>query len=163
MSASPSAVAQAASAQVADLLDAHRVLLEHSLRDRLLDGPVVASGAPLQRYLVATMGDSRTERLRVLFLDGGNRLLADELVARGSTGGVPASVRMILNRALELHAAALIVVHNHPGGQADPSPVDIAFTRKLAEAGRYLAIVLHDHLIVAGDVCTSLRARGVLS
>ncbi|MEI9851559.1 MAG: JAB domain-containing protein [Sphingomonas sp.] len=148
------------SRDVANVLEAHRELLEHSLRDRLLDAPLTASGAQLERYLVATMGDRRTERLRTLFLDGGNRLLSDELVAEGSVRSVPAAARAIINRALELEAAALLLVHNHPGGHTEPSPADIAFTRAIAEVGRHLAITVHDHLIVAGSICTSLRARG---
>lgn len=162
LSASSAAIARETSGQVASLLDAHHALLEHSLRDRLLDAPVTASGAELERYLVATMGDARTERLRVLYLDAGNRLICDELIAEGGPSFIPVSVRRILNRALELHAAALILVHNHPGGSPEPSQADITFTRKIAEAGKHLAITLHDHLIVAGSACVSLRARGVL-
>lgn len=143
------------------LLDAHRAFLAHSLRDRLLDAPITASGAALNRYLIATMGDIRSERMRALYLDGGNRLIADEVIADGDPAGLRVSTRLVLNRALELHAAAMILAHNHPGGSAEPSREDIAFTQRLADAGRLLSIRLHDHLIVSGSVCISLRVRGV--
>lgn len=160
--ASSDAVAGETSHEVASLLDAHHALLEHSLRDRLLDAPVTASGPELEQYLVATMGDARSERMRVLYLDGGNRLISDELIAEGDPGSVVISSRRILNRALELQAAGMIVIHNHPGGSIEPSPEDIVFTTRLADAAKLLAIRLHDHLIVAGSICTSLRARGAL-
>jgi DNA repair protein RadC len=163
LGADPASVAAITSAAAADLLGAHRELLEHSLRDRLLDAPVTASGKELERYLVATMGDSRTERLRALFLDGGNRLLSDELMAQGKAARVSVSARAIIARALALDAAALLLVHNHPGGRLEPSPDDIAFTRAIVEAGRHAAIMVHDHLIVAGSTCVSLRARGLLA
>jgi len=159
--ASSKAIEEEASTEVVGLLDAHRAFLEHSLRDRLLDAPITASGPALERYLVATMGDIRSERMRALYLDGGNRLIADEVIAEGDPSCLAVSTRSILNRALDLHAAALILVHNHPGGSAEPSPEDVAFTRRLAEAGGILAIRLHDHLIVSGSTCTSLRMRGV--
>lgn len=161
LGAGAAAIGRETSEQVVSLLDAHRALLEHSLRDRLLDAPVSASGAALERYLVATMGDARIERLRALYLDAGNRLIADELVADGDPAGVTTSPRKILNRALELQAAALILVHNHPGGSLEPSPDDVSFTLQVAEAGRLLSVTLLDHLIVAGSSCVSLRTRGV--
>lgn len=159
--ASSKAVADETSDEVVGLLDAHRAFLEHSLRDRLLDAPITASGTALNRYLIATMGDIRSERMRALYLDGGNRLIADEVIADGDPVGLKVSTRSVLNRALELHAAALILVHNHPGGSAEPSREDIVFTQRLAEAGRLLSVRLHDHLIVCGSICTSLRVRGV--
>jgi DNA repair protein RadC len=157
-----SRLARAAGEGIAELADAHRALLEHSLRDRLLDMPITMSGGALERYLVATLADCPTERLRALYLDRGNRLISDEMISEGSSGKVAASTRAIVNRALELEASALIFVHNHPGGNAQPSPQDVAFTRKMAEIGRHLGIAVHDHLIVAGSRCTSLRARGDL-
>lgn len=155
-------MARETSGQVVSLLDAHRTLLDYSLRDRLLEAPVQATGEDLKRYLIATLADCRTERLRVLFLDSGNRLLADELIAEGDAARVWVTPRMILNRALDVQAVGLILVHNHPGGRPEPSEEDLAFTRRVAEAGRHLTITLHDHLIVAGDACVSLRARGAL-
>lgn len=136
--------------------------MEHSLRNRLLDEQITASGDDLRRYLIATMGDRRTERLRALYLDSGNRLISDEVVADGTPSGIWAEPRSILKRALELNAAALIVVHNHPGGQMSASERDRRFTRALADASGPLGIRLQDHLIVAGDRCLSLRAEGLI-
>jgi DNA repair protein RadC len=155
-------LARAADERIAELIMAHRALLAHSLRDRLLDTPLTMSGKDLERYLVATMADCPTERLRALYLDSGNRLISDEQIAEGGADRVALSTRAIVNRALELEAVGLLFVHNHPGGSACPSSQDVDFTRKMAEVGRHLGIRVHDHLIVAGSQCTSLRSRGDL-
>ncbi len=158
-----SRLARASSDAIADLVAAHRDLLAHSLRDRLLDQPITMSGRDLERYLVATMADCPAERLRALYLDRGNRLISDELIAEGGAGTVTVSARAIVNRVLELEASALVFVHNHPGGSVHPSREDIEFTRKMAEVGSHLGILVQDHLIIAGSRCVSLRARGDLS
>ncbi|MCR5869479.1 MULTISPECIES: RadC family protein [unclassified Sphingomonas] len=160
MCASSSRIARETCEEVVSLLDAHRALLAHSLRDRIIDAPVCASGDSLRQYLVATLGDCTTEHLRILLLDSGNRLIADEPITHGEANGISVRPRAVLNRALELDAVAIILVHNHPGGNAIPSERDIQFTRRVAEAARHLDITLHDHLIIAGAHCISLRARG---
>ncbi|WP_186456902.1 JAB domain-containing protein [Sphingomonas suaedae] len=158
--ATSAAIARASSVEAAELILAHRALLEHSLRDRAAERAINASGAELRDYLVATMGDARTERLRVLYLDAGNRLLGTEEFTQGSPTSVQVAPRTILKRAFEFQAVGVILVHNHPGGDSRASPSDIRFTRAVASAGAALGIALHDHLIVAGGTCTSLRAAG---
>ncbi len=155
-------MARETSHDVVSLLDAHRALLAHCLRNRLADTPIIANGEALRQYLVATLADSTVEQLRALFLDAGNHLIVDDLIAKGDPGGVSVRPRAILNRALDVDAVALILVHNHPGGNTVPSRKDIQFTQRLAEAAHHLDIALHDHLIVAGPHCISLRARGDL-
>ncbi|WP_448662510.1 JAB domain-containing protein [Sphingomonas sp. CJ20] len=146
----------------AQLIEAHHALLAHSLRDRLLDGRTAMVGEDLARFLVATLGDCPTERLLALYLDRGNRLIADEQVGEGEPGRLLVSARAIVNRALELEASALVFAHNHPGGGLLPSTQDVAFTRRMIGLFSHIGIHVHDHLIVAGSHCTSLRARGDL-
>ena len=68
-----------------------------------------------------------------------------------------------MRRALELGATALILAHNHPSGDPDPSGDDIAATRRIVAAAEPLGISVHDHVIVAGGGWTSFRARGLLA
>jgi DNA repair protein RadC len=74
----------------------------------------------LMAYLNAELSRERVEQFRVLFLDNRNRLLADEAQQRGTVNHTPVYPREVAKRALELHATALILVHNHPSG--DPPP-----------------------------------------
>ena len=160
MDAAPAAIACASSVEAAELVLAHRALLEHNLRDRAAERAITASGEELRDYLVATMGDARTERLRALYLDAGNRLLGTEEFAQGAPASVQVAPRTILKRAFDFQAVGLLLVHNHPGGDPRASPADIRFTKAVASAGAALGVILHDHLIVAGGHCTSLRATG---
>ena len=82
----------------------------------------------------------RVEQFRVLFLDNRNRLLADEAQARGTVNHTPVYPREVVKRALELHATALILVHNHPSGDPTPSRDDIAMTGEIRQAADALSV-----------------------
>jgi len=134
----------------------------HALRARIEQGPVLSSDEALRDYLSLSMGHVPTEQFRMLFLNAQNRLLADEVMASGSVSQTAFYPRNVVIRALECGATALIVVHNHPSGSLQPSKEDIEATRRIVEATRLLDIVVHDHLIVAGNSAVSLRALGLL-
>jgi DNA repair protein RadC len=102
------------------------------------------------------------EQLRVLFLDRHMYLLGDEVIARGGVDEVPLALRGIVHRALDLGAAGLILVHNHPSGNPEPSAADLSATALLASVCRPLGILVHDHLIVASAGWSSFRARGLV-
>jgi DNA repair protein RadC len=80
----------------------------------------------------------------------------------GTTDAAPFYPREIMRRGLDLGASGLIVAHNHPSGRAAPSRTDLELTRKLVRAGDTLGIAIHDHLVLAGDDWTSMRATGQL-
>ena len=136
---------------------AHRLL-----RGELRDQPVLNDWPRLMDYLGAVLSRERTEQFRVLFLDARNRLLADEAQARGTVNHTPVYPREVVKRALELHASALILVHNHPSGDPSPSRDDIEMTRAVARAAEALSVVLHDHVIVGNGQWFSFRREGVL-
>jgi DNA repair protein RadC len=89
-------------------------------------------------------------------------LIRDELVSEGSIDQSAIYVREVIKRALELGAAAIILVHNHPSGSPEPSRQDIAITRDIADAAGKLGITVHDHIIIGGSDYRSLRALGLL-
>lgn len=164
LAAAPEAIERVLGARrrAIELLSATGQALEHVLRCRIERRALSTVDQPLVDFLIATMGDLPRERVRVLYLDRGNRLVSDEIAAQGSVGEAHPYARDILARALELNASAMIVVHNHPGGDPEPSASDIAFTRRLSAIADMLDIVLHDHLVVAGSACASMRRRGLL-
>ena len=133
-------------------------LLEEGIRER----PVLASWQALLDYLRADMAHLAVERVRVLFLNSKNVLIANETMWEGSVDESAVHIREIMRRALDLHATAIIVVHNHPSGDPSPSQQDIRLTRDLAEAGRHLKVTLHDHIIVGASGHKSLRAEGLI-
>jgi DNA repair protein RadC len=133
-------------------------LLEHRIRNR----PVLGSWQALLDYLRADMAHQPVERVRVLFLNSKNVLIANEKMWEGSVDESAVYIREIMRRALDLSATAIIVVHNHPSGDPAPSQQDIRLTRDLAEAGRHLRVTLHDHIIVGASGHTSLRSEGLI-
>ena len=131
-------------------------------RGRVMRRPVVSSWAALLDYCRTVMSHRETEQFRILFLDTKNTLIADEAQASGTIDHVPVYPREVVRRALELNAAALILVHNHPSGDPTPSQADIDMTRAIEQAARTLRIDLHDHLIVGKSTELSFRAEGLL-
>jgi DNA repair protein RadC len=132
------------------------------IRAEVIDRPVLTNWDRLMTYLNAAMSRERVEQFRVLFLDNRNRLLADEAQQRGTVNHTPVYPREVAKRALELHATALILVHNHPSGDPTPSAEDIAMTREIKAATAALSIVLHDHVVVGNGRWLSFRTEGLL-
>ena len=132
------------------------------VRSEVMGQPVLANWDRLIDYLTAVMARERVEQFRVLFLDNRNRMLADEAQARGTVNHTPVYPREVVKRALELHATALILVHNHPSGDPSPSREDIEMTALVKQATAALSITLHDHVIVGNGRCFSFRQEGMI-
>jgi len=131
-------------------------------RAKVMQRHVVSSWDALLDYCHTTMAHRDTEQFRILFLDTKNAIIADEEQAKGTLDHVPVYPREVVKRALELNAAALILVHNHPSGDPTPSAADIDMTGKIGRAAATLGITLHDHLIIGKSCETSFRAQGYL-
>ncbi len=128
-----------------------------SFKDDMLERVSLSKASDVIEYLVVAMAQLPVEEVRVLFLDGKNRLISDEVVSRGTISEAPIYPREILKRSLVLDATALILAHNHPSGDPQPSEGDIDATRRLAAAGKELGLTVHDHIIVGREGWVSLR------
>ena len=126
-------------------------------RRRLLDEP-----RHLYNYLSTVLARERIEQFRILFLDGEDALILDEAQARGTVNHTPVYPREVVRRALELDAASLVLVHNHPSGDPTPSSDDLDMTRQIAEAAGTMEIGVRDHVIVGNGKHFSFRAEGLL-
>jgi DNA repair protein RadC len=111
--------------------------------------------------LLPEMGRLEREELRVLLLNAKNVVLRQVTVYQGNVSAALVRVAELFRDAVRTHAAGVIVVHNHPSGDPEPSPDDLHLTAEAIAAGRLLDIALLDHVIVAGDSFVSLRDRGV--
>ncbi|MGI8704444.1 MAG: RadC family protein [Sphingomicrobium sp.] len=132
------------------------------LETRTEGAPILSSWDSLCDYLHAAMAHSRTEQVRVLFLNAKNMLIANEAMWNGSVDEASVHVREIISRAIALGATALIIVHNHPSGDPTPSNQDVRVTQDLVEAARHMKIRIHDHVIVGATGRTSMRALGLI-
>ena len=132
------------------------------LRHKVNEAPILASWEALLDYLRADMAHILIERVRILHLNGKNMLIRDEVIAQGSVDQAAIHVREVIGRALQLGSSSIILVHNHPSGDPNPSRADIALTRDIADAGKRLGISVHDHVIIGAEGHSSMRAMGLL-
>ncbi len=114
------------------------------------------------RRMVPLLRDRRTVAFVVLILRSDNSLKEEIELTSGTLNASLVHPREVFKAAIDHGAASIIVVHNHPSGNPEPSAEDLQITRQLAEAGKIVGIPLRDHLIVAGGGYTSLAERGVL-
>lgn len=131
-------------------------------RQRVMTQPILSSWSALTEYLHSAMAREANEQFRLLFLDRKNRLIHDEVQGRGTVDHTPVYVREVVKRALELSATALILVHNHPSGDATPSRADIEMTRDIARALTPVGVTVHDHIIIGRGEPASLKAMGLI-
>ena len=102
------------------------------------------------------------EELHILFLNTKNRLLRDEVHQRGTINHTPVYPRQVCVRALEVGAAALVVVHQHPSNDPTPSRADVEMTNRLRDALKTIDVDLHDHIVVTAGDAFSFRQKGLL-
>lgn len=124
--------------------------------------PVIRGPEDAARLMIPLLRDRTAEEFHVLILDAMNGLKSSVRVTTGTLNASLVHPREVFKHAIDHRAASILVVHNHPSGNPEPSREDIDITRQLVEAGKVVGIPLHDHLIVAGDRYTSLAERGVL-
>lgn len=127
-----------------------------------LERESLSSWNAVAAYCQKTMRGLGTEQFRVLFLDRKNKLIRDEMLGQGTVDHAPVYPREVVRRALELQAAALILVHNHPSGDPAPSSADVEMTKLIVDAARTMDISVHDHLIIGRDGHASLRQLGLM-
>lgn len=131
-------------------------------RSEVAGRPILSSWQALLDYLAIDMAHLTVERVRILYLDARNRLIDDHHLGDGSIDEAAIHPREVIRRAMDLGASALILVHNHPSGNPEPSRADIQITARIAEAGRLLGVTVHDHVIIGREGHVSLRAKGLL-
>jgi DNA repair protein RadC len=122
----------------------------------------LSSSSAVVDYCRTVMAFLDHEEFRVLFLDKKNCLIADEVQGVGTIDHAPVYPREIMRRALELSACAIILVHNHPSGDPQPSADDIHLTHQIIAVGKPLKVAVHDHLIIGKHGHVSLKGLRVI-
>ncbi len=134
-------------------------ILGRLLQSHVMKKNILSSWASLLDYLRVTMGHCKTEQFRTLFLNKKNVLIADELQTTGTIDQTPVYPREIIKRALFHEASAIILIHNHPSGNATPSRADIELTNAIASACKTVGISVHDHVIITNDDFYSFKSN----
>jgi DNA repair protein RadC len=122
----------------------------------------VATARDAADLLAPLFAQGEREKLVVLHLDSDRRLIEVDEHPACAADAATLPMRTIFSASLRHGAEGLVIAHNHPSGNPEPSRADIEATRRLAEVAAALGIRLHDHLIFAGGECRSFRELGLL-
>jgi DNA repair protein RadC len=137
-------------------------LARRALSQELQQKPLFDSPKAVREYLQLQLGNRAHEVFCVLFLDSQNRLIALEELFRGTLSQTSVYPREVVLRALHHHAAAVVLAHNHPSGEARPSRADESLTQSLKAALALVDVRVLDHFIVTRDQAASMAEMGLV-
>ncbi len=144
--------------EMRSLLDLALKVLAHRPRK----GEPLTSPEASRAYLRLKIGERKFEVFACVFLDNRHRIIAFEELFRGTIDGASVHPRVVVQRALELNSAAVLLVHNHPSGVAEPSQADQRITQRLKDALALVDIRVLDHFIVTAEDSLSFAEKGLL-
>ena len=122
----------------------------------------VTSSEWVGKYLEEELSSLTQENVVALYLNTKNEIIKKDTVFIGSLNSSVAHPREIFNRAISYSAARIILAHNHPSGNVDPSDADLSFTNRMIEAGELLGIEVLDHFIIGENCYLSMREKGYI-
>jgi len=122
----------------------------------------ITSPEDVVQYYQPLFRDTKHEVFMVVLLDSANHLLGEEKISEGTLNSSLAHPREVFRRAIIEPAASIILLHNHPSGNPEPSAEDLQITRQIVEAGKIIGIPVNDHIILAVNSFTSFAERGLL-
>jgi DNA repair protein RadC len=122
----------------------------------------IATPKNIADMFIPLLRDELKEKFILVCLNSANKIIRHETISIGSLNSGVIHPREIFKVAIENSSASVVLIHNHPSGNPEPSSVDLLTTKKLVEAGKILDIPVSDHIIVAGNLYTSFFERGLL-
>lgn len=132
------------------------------LESRIRDSDVYSNPSNVKAFCRLQIAHELDEYFACMFLDNQHRLIAFERMFRGTVDGAAVYPRVVLRRALEHNAAAVIFTHNHPSGIAEPSDADMRITTRLKDVLAHVDVRVLDHIIVGTEGVYSMAERGRL-
>jgi len=133
-----------------------------AIENTLCNNDTMQSSREVKNYLKIQLAPEPEEHFAVLFLTQQHHLISFEKLFRGTVNSSYVHVRVIVRKALELNAAAVILAHNHPSGIAEPSSADKGITARIKDALEVFDINVLDHFVVTANECCSFADRGWL-
>lgn len=129
----------------------------NSIKKRVITSPEIVAS-----ILMNELKDEVQEVIKTLILNIQNELMRIVTITKGSSNSSYVEIKDIFKDAIKSNASKIILVHNHPSGQVDPSDADIALTERVKIAGELLSIELVDHIIIGNGVFTSLKRKNLM-
>lgn len=127
-----------------------------------LEKPVINSSKIAYELLRGKLGDLNQEEFHIILLNRANKLITIEKTSEGGISQTVVDQRVIFRKALNVNASAIILAHNHPSGNLNPSQADIDITKKIEKSGNLIGIELLDHIIVSATAYYSFKDEGIL-
>ena len=124
--------------------------------------PIIKNSKDIAKLFIPEMGSLEKEHFKGIYLDTRKRIIKQENIFIGSLNESVVHPREIFKIAIDENAAAIILLHNHPSGDPNPSSFDIQMTKELVKAGDLLGIQVLDHVIIGGKKYVSLREKGLM-
>ncbi len=128
----------------------------------ITDDNIIKSSNDVYNIFHPLLADLKYEEFWLIYLNRSNRIISRYKISQGGISGTITDVRLIMKKALELLASSIIICHNHPSGNREPSEADKRITAKIKEASAYFDISLLDHLIVTDNGYYSFADNGIL-
>jgi len=122
----------------------------------------ITSPSDIAEIFMPLFRDEVKEKFIVVCLNSANKIIRYEIISVGSLNSSIVHAREVFKVAIENNSANIILLHNHPSGNEDPSKEDIIVTKRLVEAGKVLEINVFDHIIIAGNNFTSFVDRKII-
>jgi DNA repair protein RadC len=141
------------------------VIVKEALRvtqKAVRSGPMLGTPRSVKDFLMVRLSHLPYEIFAVVFVDNRNRFVAFEEMFRGTVDSAAVYPREVVKSALHHNAAAVILAHNHPSGEPEPSQADEIITRRLKQALALVDIRVLDHVVIGADFCESFAERGLL-
>lgn len=126
------------------------------------DKKVIRSPEEIAGYYIPRLIGKRKEEFRILLMNSANQIFRETIVSEGSLNTSIVHPREVFRTAITESAMSIVLMHNHPSGNCQPSNEDIKVTKQLAEAGKIIGIKIMDHIIIAGDSFSSFVKLGLL-
>ncbi len=141
---------------------AAREIFRRQLAEPLAKDNVFHCADDVSAFLRASLRNCPQERFGVLLLDSQHQLIEFKILFTGTVNSAAVYPREVVREVIRANAAALILVHNHPSGIADPSEADVALTRDIRSAMALIDVEVLDHIVVGDTLCVSLAQRGLM-
>ena len=122
----------------------------------------ITASSDVYRFLKSQMEDLNHEEFWILLLDRSNKVIGQKMISKGGVAGTVVDAKLIFKPAIERFASHIILSHNHPSGNLNPSEQDINLTKKLKQAGQHLDITVLDHVIITAHGYYSFSDEGRL-
>jgi DNA repair protein RadC len=148
--------------KAATLLAAFEISRRIQHQSKWFSDKKITSPAEVAEIFIPLLRDDQKEKFIVVCLNSANKIIKYEIISIGNLNSSVVHPREIFKVAIDNTSASIILIHNHPSGNPEPSNEDISITRKIVEAGKIMDIPVFDHLIIAGGKFTSFVEKRLI-